>query len=105
MDLSDISTKIQTLDIYKMKESTMICVKYLLFLLNLTFSVSILFLYSIPVLNSIPVLYSFKVILAGPGNILFLLFRNGYDAMLEWNSSLHNKHQQISLLKALPAFH
>ena len=41
MDLSDILTKIQTLDdIYRMKETRMICIKYLLFLLNLTFSVS-----------------------------------------------------------------
>ena len=41
MDLSDILTKIQTLDdSYKMKETRMICIKYLLFLLNLTFSVS-----------------------------------------------------------------
>ena len=41
MDLSDILTKIQTLDDrYRMKETRMICIKYLLFLLNLTFSVS-----------------------------------------------------------------
>ena len=40
MDLSDILTKIQTLDdVYRMKETRMICIKYLLFLLNLTFSV------------------------------------------------------------------
>ena len=40
MDLSDAVTKIQRLDIYRMKENTMICIKYILFLLNLTFSVS-----------------------------------------------------------------
>lgn len=40
MDLSDILTKIQTLDdVYRMKETRMICIKYLLFLLNLTFSI------------------------------------------------------------------
>ena len=40
MELSDAFTKIQRLDIYGMKENTMICIKYILFLLNLTFSVS-----------------------------------------------------------------
>ena len=40
MDLSDVLTKLQTLDIYRMKETKMICIKYILFLLNLTFSVS-----------------------------------------------------------------
>ena len=51
MDLSDILTKIQTLDdVYRMKETRMICIKYLLFLLNLTFSVSRLHSLSISVL-------------------------------------------------------
>ena len=43
MDLSRITQKLEVLDEYKMKDSTMRCVKYLLFMLNLIISVSILF--------------------------------------------------------------
>ena len=42
MDLSRITQKLEVLDEYKMKDSTMRCVKYLLFMLNLIISVSIL---------------------------------------------------------------
>ena len=46
MDLSRITQKLEVLDEYKMKDSTMRCVKYLLFMLNLIISVSILYLVS-----------------------------------------------------------
>lgn len=39
MDLSRITQKLEVLDEYKMKDSTMRCVKYLLFMLNLIISV------------------------------------------------------------------
>ena len=76
MDLSDILTKIQTLDdIYRMKETRMICIKYLLFLLNLTFSVSRRLYLSVLLKEKCR-----RVTGQGEG-ILFLIFRNGYDAM------------------------